>query len=562
MAARPYGRRRKRSPSTIADVTRSSSAPRKPPAFPPTSSDSAEAHWLGTRFERPAEVEGPRVRLTSVPYALKAADAETLGGRPASDYVISATGATDASTSSTANRDVAAPSDVLPGTTNYLAKYVNSADVGPSSLFDAGGAVGLGTTAPLDALHVKFTDIFGGATGIAVQNLGNTATSYFGMLFYDQNGALGQFQGFNNFTHEYRINNIARNFGQYNGSINFMTGNVSRFFVGSNGTVGIGTTSPIPGGSLELSNALTGAPTTDFYATTYGNAAGAGSNFHGRSAAGTAAAPLPISGTLLNLRASGYDGNSFVNTATISMQTTEPWSTTAHGTRITFTTGHGIPMTIGPTDSVGIVTTSPIGNLEVSNTSYEINPPSTLVTVTSVGNNAAVPTFQGRHARGGGLNRSGVLNGDTLAAFQGMGYSTTDYGTGGAAMVLQASQNWTDIAQGTAIQFMTTSNGTATPAPRMTLAQSGNVGIGTTNPAAALDVFRTDTDAAVITTGFTSVSQAVPVYLTRASRGTPSVSSPLLTGDLLGHVRRRWPRNDGVQRDADGYDGDSRGELL
>ena len=57
-------------------------------------------------------------------------------------------------------------------------------------------------------------------TGLAVQNLGNTATSYSGMLFYDQNGALGQFQGFNNVTHEYRINNIASS----PRSINFMTG--------------------------------------------------------------------------------------------------------------------------------------------------------------------------------------------------------------------------------------------------------------------------------------------------------------------------------------------------
>ena len=43
--------------------------------------------------------------------------------------------------------------------------------------------------------------------------------AYSGMLFYDQNGALGQFQGFNNSTHEYRINNIATG-----GSINFMIG--------------------------------------------------------------------------------------------------------------------------------------------------------------------------------------------------------------------------------------------------------------------------------------------------------------------------------------------------
>ena len=64
------------------------------------------------------------------------------------------------------------------------------------------------------------------APGFAVQNLGNTNTSYSGMLFYDQNNALGQFQGFNNVTHEYRINNIARVTpgGAFNGSINFMLG--------------------------------------------------------------------------------------------------------------------------------------------------------------------------------------------------------------------------------------------------------------------------------------------------------------------------------------------------
>ena len=90
---------------------------------------------------------------------------------------------------------------------------------------------------------------------MAVQNLGNTATSYSGTLFYDQNGALAQFQGFNNVTHEYRINNIARNgAAQFNGSINFMTGFTSRFLVTSAGNIGIGTTAP--SALLEVSNAL------------------------------------------------------------------------------------------------------------------------------------------------------------------------------------------------------------------------------------------------------------------------------------------------------------------
>ena len=36
----------------------------------------------------PGEVEQPRVLLVSVPYALKAADADTLGGLPASAFVL------------------------------------------------------------------------------------------------------------------------------------------------------------------------------------------------------------------------------------------------------------------------------------------------------------------------------------------------------------------------------------------------------------------------------------------------------------------------------------------
>ena len=88
---------------------------------------------------------------------------------------------------------------------------------------------------PSTSLHVRFTNTNGGDTGYAVQNLGNTATSYSGMLFYDQNGALGQFQGFNNVTHEYRINNIASG-----GSINFMIGGSSKFLVANSGNIGIG----------------------------------------------------------------------------------------------------------------------------------------------------------------------------------------------------------------------------------------------------------------------------------------------------------------------------------
>src|SRR5262245_52366796 len=104
---------------------------------------SGDAHWWGLRFERAGEVEGPRTRITSVPYALRAAEADTLGGRPASDYLLapSATAGEHATTASATTATAAgvdavpgASADaVLPGTNNFLAKYLNGgADVGPS----------------------------------------------------------------------------------------------------------------------------------------------------------------------------------------------------------------------------------------------------------------------------------------------------------------------------------------------------------------------------------------------------------------------------------------------
>src|ERR1700677_2529021 len=44
-----------------------------------------EARWLGVQVQ--GQGERPRVLLVSVPYALKALDAETLGGKPASAFL-------------------------------------------------------------------------------------------------------------------------------------------------------------------------------------------------------------------------------------------------------------------------------------------------------------------------------------------------------------------------------------------------------------------------------------------------------------------------------------------
>jgi hypothetical protein len=199
---------------------------------------SGDARWLGRRFERPGEGDQARVLLASVPYALKALDADTLGGRPPSAYLPAEPGA-GAGAGATIPGAGSVIQALSAGTANFIGKFVNTTDLGDSAMYETGGRVGVNTTTPLDAMHARFTDTSGSVTGYAVQNLGSGAASYSGMLFYDQNSALGQFQGFNNSTHEYRINNIASG-----GSINFMLGSSSKFLVASNGNVGIGVSNP------------------------------------------------------------------------------------------------------------------------------------------------------------------------------------------------------------------------------------------------------------------------------------------------------------------------------
>ena len=206
---------------------------------------AGEARWIEMTWARPGEQPGPRTRLTSVPYALRASDAETLGGKPASAYQLAPEPGERVTSSVVMATAADGPSVVNPGTVDFLAKYVNGTDVGNSNVYESSGRVGVNTATPRDIVHSSFTNTDGALTGFAVQNLGNTATSYSGMLFYDQNGATAQFQGFNNVTHEYRINNIARNGSSaFDGSINFMVGSTSRLLVTSNGNIGIGVATP------------------------------------------------------------------------------------------------------------------------------------------------------------------------------------------------------------------------------------------------------------------------------------------------------------------------------
>jgi trimeric autotransporter adhesin len=67
---------------------------------------SGEARWLGVQPQ--GQAEQPRVLLLSVPYALKAADAETVGGLPASAFMLAAPAGNVNSPAGSANNSPAA----------------------------------------------------------------------------------------------------------------------------------------------------------------------------------------------------------------------------------------------------------------------------------------------------------------------------------------------------------------------------------------------------------------------------------------------------------------------
>jgi trimeric autotransporter adhesin len=128
----------------------------KPEGLPEELFTSEQAHWVGVQVS--GQEEQPRVLLVSAPYALKAGDAETVGGLPPSAFVLAAPGGTGTPSSSSyagtgsVSRDVGGS-----GTQNYIPLWTdNSGDLGNSILFQSGTTeVGINTTTPAATLDVN-----------------------------------------------------------------------------------------------------------------------------------------------------------------------------------------------------------------------------------------------------------------------------------------------------------------------------------------------------------------------------------------------------------------------
>lgn len=162
----------------------------KPEGLPLDLFVSEQARWLGAQVQGLTEpqAESARVLLVAVPYAMKAADAETVGGLPPSAFVMalpvsSGAGGANGATSSSASPAPGGTSNVTTtgGSVNTLPLWTTATNIQSSTITQTGSGstakIGIGTTTPAVTLDVKGAENVGGtltlpAMGTAISTKG------------------------------------------------------------------------------------------------------------------------------------------------------------------------------------------------------------------------------------------------------------------------------------------------------------------------------------------------------------------------------------------------------
>jgi hypothetical protein len=177
-------------------------------------------------------------------------------------------------------------------------------------------------------------------------------------------------------------------------------------------------------------------------------------------------------------------GNTFGAAATLG---------TSDAFGLSFLTSGISRISVNSAGSVGIGTSSPLSKLHV-----EDNASVDLILKSAGGTLGSIrPALSGYYSEGTLSGPTAAQSGDTLMLLSGSGYGATTYGASpDAAILMSASENYTDAAHGSHIAFETTTSGTTTRAERMRITNAGRVGIGAVSPGAALDVQTTLNSAA------------------------------------------------------------------
>jgi hypothetical protein len=121
----------------------------KPDGLPLDLFSSDDARWMGVSVN--GGQEQPRVLLLSVPYALKAADAETIGGLPPSVFVLANRAATGTGTKTAPTAPIAKnagrlanPAVTGKGVVDFIPMWDSTSDIVDSLIFQKSSQVGRG----------------------------------------------------------------------------------------------------------------------------------------------------------------------------------------------------------------------------------------------------------------------------------------------------------------------------------------------------------------------------------------------------------------------------------
>ena len=209
---------------------------------------AGEARWLGVQVSNLPEQS--RVLLVSVPYAMKAGDAETLGGKPASAFMLSSQSGSDTSTSTSTTltnlitsgaTNTTTTTNGTPITQATTQSYIpvfsdNSGTLTNSVIFQGPLGTGIGTASPEFGLDLN-NNVFAIGTKAAAPGAGGT------MRFRDDTGTVRWLFGIPGTagSQDFFMYNLT------NGHAPIWIENDApsySFYFKANGNVGIGTNSP------------------------------------------------------------------------------------------------------------------------------------------------------------------------------------------------------------------------------------------------------------------------------------------------------------------------------
>jgi hypothetical protein len=218
-----------------------------PEGLPREFFSSNSAQWIGIAVQ--GEPEQPRARMVSVPYALSAGNADSLGGVPATNFVMtdnlaeSVKKVLDGDDAPAAKGEAGGPGDPsVSGTSGRIPKFDASglaANIVDSVMFEGSSRIGIGTTSPGAALDVAPTGIRVNSNGVAVSgfvdglNMGTWDMFGYPAAEGDQI-AIGGYRA-----------------SQWQG-IRFYTNGTEKARITAAGRIGVGTTTPQAG--IDIAN--------------------------------------------------------------------------------------------------------------------------------------------------------------------------------------------------------------------------------------------------------------------------------------------------------------------